>query len=81
MKRFAILNLGVLAYNNGFTLWHYKAPSLAIDTLTPDYFADAADMLSPGDIMFISAPEGSLQVFVSRTGLSTVEVKVMARTE
>jgi hypothetical protein len=38
---FSIRDLSVLAYANGFTLWHYKA---AIDTLADaacdDYFAD-----------------------------------------
>jgi hypothetical protein len=56
---FAIRNLSVLAYANGFTLWHYKAGG---DPLTrvqaPDFFADAADMLADGDMMMVSAEEG-----------------------
>lgn len=56
---FAIRNLSVLAYANGFTLWHYKASG---DPLTrvqaPDFFADAADMLADGDMMMVSAEEG-----------------------
>ena len=49
---FAIRNLSVLAYANGFTLWHYKSGK---DRLTQvekaDFFADAADMLAEGDMM------------------------------
>jgi len=56
---FAIRNLSVLAYANGFTLWHYRAGR---DRLTQveqlDFFADAADMLAEGDMMMVSATDG-----------------------
>ncbi|HEY2132874.1 MAG TPA: hypothetical protein VGH36_07860 [Acetobacteraceae bacterium] len=56
---FAIRNLSVLAYANGFTLWHYKAGSDPLDQVqTQDFFADAADMLAEGDMMMISAADG-----------------------
>jgi hypothetical protein len=56
---FAIRNLSVLAYANGFTLWHYKAGRDPLeDVETRDFFADAADMLAEGDMMMISAAEG-----------------------
>jgi len=56
---FAIRNLSVLAYANGFTLWHYKSAADALDRVTArDYFEDAADMLSGGDIMMLSATDG-----------------------
>src|SRR5882672_9846819 len=52
---FTIRDLSVLAYANGFTLWHYKAgnDSLA-DVARNDYFADASDMMATGDIMMVS---------------------------
>lgn len=57
---FAIRNLSVLAYANGFTLWHYKAGLDALDALaTQDFFADAADMLAPGDMLMLSARDGA----------------------
>jgi len=56
---FAIRNLSVLAYANGFTLWHYKAGK---DRLTQiekaAFFADAGDMLTDGDMMMVSASDG-----------------------
>ena len=56
---FAIRNLSVLAYANGFTLWHYKAGGDPLARVqAPDFFADAADMLANGDIMMVSAEEG-----------------------
>ncbi len=57
---FAIRNLSVLAYANGFTLWHYRADAdLLEDVGTPDFFAAAADMLAAGDIVMVSATDGA----------------------
>ena len=57
---FAIRNLSVLAYANGFTLWHYKAGSDRLQTVVSrDFFADAADMLAQSDLMMISASDGA----------------------
>jgi hypothetical protein len=38
---FEIRQLSVLAYANGFTLWHYKTTSLS-DVVIPDYFIPPA---------------------------------------
>jgi hypothetical protein len=63
---FAIRNLSVLAYANGFTLWHYKAGSDRLQTvMARDFFADAADMLTTGDLVMISAPDGARIVAVA----------------
>jgi hypothetical protein len=56
---FAIRNLSVLAYANGFTLWHYKAGRDRLDHVEKlDFFVDAADMLAEGDILMVSAADG-----------------------
>jgi hypothetical protein len=56
---FTIRNLSVLAYANGFTLWHYKASRDRLDQVEGlDFFADAADMLAEGDMMMVSAADG-----------------------
>jgi outer membrane protein assembly factor BamB len=57
---FAARNLSVLAYANGFTLWHYKA-GVEDNTIVgnPGFFACADDMLSAGDIIMVSATEGA----------------------
>ena len=56
---FAVRNLSVLAYANGFTLWHYKTNGDALPSVqTPGYFDDAVDMLASGDMMLVSAPDG-----------------------
>lgn len=56
---FAIRNLSVLAYANGFTLWHYKAGRDQLEQVEAlDFFADASDMLAEGDMMMVSASDG-----------------------
>ena len=70
---FAVRHLSVLAYANGFTLWHYKAGKDALDSVvTNNYFADAADMLTTGDLVMVSAPEGARIVSVSLADIQTV---------
>ena len=57
---FAIRNLSVLAYANGFTLWHYKAGRDALSAVEETgFFAEAGDMLASGDMMMVSAVDGA----------------------
>ena len=66
---FAIRNLSVLAYAQGFTLWHYKAPALALKRLTTHGFFDAAtDMLATGDMVMMSARDGGCVAYVAAAG-------------
>jgi hypothetical protein len=44
-------DLSVLAYANGFTLWHYTTPDSAADVTAPGAWDPAADMLRAGDII------------------------------
>lgn len=44
-------DLSVIAYANGFTLWHYTTEDAASDVDTSGYFNDAADMLRIGDML------------------------------
>ena len=63
---FAIRNLSVLAYANGFTLWHYKAGRDRLDHVEVlDFFSDAADMLAEGDMLMISAADGGRILSIS----------------
>ena len=67
---FAIRNLSVLAYANGFTLWHYKAgKDRLVQVEKADFFADAADMLGAGDMMMVSGPDGGrILIIAAGTG-------------
>jgi hypothetical protein len=44
-------DLSVLAYANGFTLWHYTTTDSAATTDTSGYFNRASDMLRVGDMI------------------------------
>jgi hypothetical protein len=50
-------DLSVLAYANGFTLWHYRTAD-GLDALLRDdadgYFAAARDLLRPGDQIIVN---------------------------
>jgi hypothetical protein len=69
---FAIRNLSVLAYAQGFTLWHYKAAAAPLaEICSRGFFDGAADMMAAGDMVLISATDGGRVVFVA-PGPSTV---------
>ncbi len=63
---FTIRNLSVLAYAQGFTLWHYQGAEDGIDTVaSPDFFEDAGDMLAAGDMLLASASDGGKVLFAT----------------
>ena len=55
-------NLSVLAYANGFTLWHYTTPDAAAAVDTAGYFNGASEMLRVGDMILANVEtEGTLK--------------------
>jgi hypothetical protein len=65
---FAIRDLSVLAYAQGFTLWHYKAGAATLAEASATGFFDAAsDMLAVGDMVMISARDGGRILCVAET--------------
>lgn len=65
--------LSVLAYANGFTLWHYRTTDRAAD-LTPDpaetggaasYFAGADELLREGDQIIVNLQGGNRPALVN----------------
>jgi len=70
---FKARNLSVLAYANGFTLWHYTTVDPASDVDTQGYFNDAEEMLREGDMILANvdtdgAGSAGLFVVTSNTG-------------
>ena len=50
-------NLSVIAYANGFTLWHY-AENVALATITASgYFDSVKSLMNNGDIVIINASD------------------------
>ena len=48
----------MLAYANGFTLWHYTSADAAAAIDTAGYFDEAADMLRKGDMIMANVDTG-----------------------
>ncbi|MBO6518698.1 MAG: hypothetical protein JJ900_11730 [Rhodospirillales bacterium] len=76
-------DLSVLAYANGFTLWHYTTVDTAADVDTAGYFNDAADMLRVGDMLFANVdtdgtPAGGI-FYVNANASGTVDVADMTQ--
>ena len=70
---FAIRNLSVLAYANGFTLWHYKTGKDTLEAFSSgNYLGDASDMLTAGDLIMLTATDGARIVCVTLADLETV---------
>lgn len=55
-------NLSVLAYANGFTLWHYTTPDASTEVDNTGYFNAAADMLRAGDMILGNTATGGTPV-------------------
>ena len=66
---FTLRNLSVLAYANGFTLWHYKAGNDNFtQTAGTGYFADAVDLLCEGDMVMLTGTEGGRMATIAGAG-------------
>ena len=52
-------NLSVIAYANGFTLWHYKANETMAAISTSGYFSPVNTLMKTGDIILINASNGT----------------------
>lgn len=66
-------SLSVLAYANGFTLWHYSTPDAPSAVDSSGYFDRAADMVRVGDMILAnvntgSAPQAGILVVNSNAG-------------
>lgn len=51
-------DLSVLAYANGFTLWHYTTADAATAVDTTGYFNGASDLLRVGDMVLANTATG-----------------------
>ena len=47
-------NLSVLAYSNGFTIWHYKSAEPIDAAAGAGYFDGVKNIFNPGDIIYIT---------------------------
>ena len=63
---FALRNLSVLAYANGFTLWHYRAEQDGLAAVSaPGFLDQAGDVLTAGDLLMVSSASGARMLCVA----------------
>ncbi|WP_448204522.1 hypothetical protein [Azospirillum sp. sgz302134] len=79
---YASKDLSVLAYANGFTLWHYTTADRAAELDARGYFNAAADLLRVGDMILANtgpenAPAGGVFV-VAANAAGVVDVTGIA---
>ena len=79
---FRTKSLSVLAYANGFTLWHYNAEDVR-DVLASGYFEGANDMLRRYDIVYVSGQGGSIIITPTEgpegSGAERVETPIVVK--
>lgn len=80
-----IRNLSVLAYAQGFTLWHYRLGKVALDgqqtpntVLERGFWHDAADMLAVGDQIIVSGAHGAVTLHVASTDNGVLVLPLLA---
>lgn len=63
--------LSVLAYANGFTLWHYRTTDTTAEVNSSGYFDAADELLRTGDLIFANLAGSTAGIlFVSRSASS-----------
>ena len=72
-------DLSVLAYANGFTLWHYKTADVVDAGVVSAYFDPAHDMLRAGDMILANFGDDGIMFLVKERNKGRVRVVVMSR--
>lgn len=68
-------NLSVIAYANGFTLWHYSSASETLATITANgYFNNVKTLMNIGDIIIINASDNTAIKKINITELNVTTV-------
>lgn len=68
-------NLSVIAYANGFTLWHYAADETLTTLTASGYFNSVKTLMNTGDIVIIN---GSDNTSIKKITVSSTDVSVAA---
>lgn len=68
-------NLSVIAYANGFTLWHYCAAETMAAISTAGYFNSVKTLMNAGDVIILNASDNTS---IKKVGVSGDNVTVAA---
>lgn len=66
-------NLSVIAYANGFTLWHYAATETMATITATGYFNSVKTLMNVGDIIIVNASDNTAikKINVTETNVTT----------
>ncbi len=66
-------NLSVIAYANGFTLWHYVANETLATITASGYFNAVKTLMNTGDVVIINASDKTsiMKIAVSDSAVTT----------
>jgi hypothetical protein len=67
-------NLSVIAYANGFTLWHYSASETLATITANGYFNNVKTLMNIGDIIIINASDNTAIKKINVTELNVTTV-------
>ena len=70
---FQTRNLNVLAYANGWTMWHYKTTDL-LEELLDGYFNPVATLMNQNDMIVINAGDQNCIMFVKEINNGNVKL-------
>ena len=66
-------DMSVIAYANGFTLWHYKNNNDSVDQIDwAGYFDKIQTLMNTGDIVIINAKDGTAVRVVTEMSPSVI---------
>ena len=68
-------NLSVIAYANGFTLWHYSAAETMTAISANGYFNSVKSLMNIGDIIIINASDNTA---IKKINVTSTNVTVAA---
>jgi hypothetical protein len=69
-------NLSVIAYANGFTLWHYAAMESLDEIGAAGYFDPVRALMNAGDILIVNASDDTAIRKVSATAINVTTAKL-----
>jgi len=69
-------NLSVIAYANGFTLWHYASSDKLADISGEGYFNSVSSLQNTGDLIIVNAGDGTIILKIESTSPKVKSAKL-----
>lgn len=74
--------MSVIAYANGFTMWHYGEKEDTVKGIAMvNFFGSVWTLMAVGDIILLNASDGAAQLVVTKIEKDKVWTKIMSQVE